>query len=342
MTSGATKVEPLVVGDTVCEPGELVLGKIRVGYDRDGAEVVLPLLLMRGLLEGPTLYLGALIHGNEPAGCEVIRRVMREEVFPERLRGAIIAVPVQNPFAYRSSTYHSLQDGLNANRIFPGDPTETLTNRMVASITELALNQADYVIDFHTNSQDSILFNFVRFNESPAGRRSVELSQVFGFTTVLSEAKRHGFGFEERLVGLLADTTLADGKPTLTVELTPTHNWDRQVLDAGVTGTLNVMREIGMLDGEVEPLSDLPIIDQVLGPQMRVTAERGGLVHPTREIGDWVETGETVAVVRDPWGDVVEEVSAPGAGYVLSYPHHGNHAVATGDIVVFVAPPHKG
>jgi uncharacterized protein len=329
------------VGEFECQPGQLLRESIRVGYDRDGAPVTLPLLVLKGIEPGPSVYLGALIHGDEPAGCEVIRRVLREEVDPNQLAGTIIAIPIQNPFAYRASSYHSPQDGLNANRIFPGDATETLTNRMVAAVTSYGLDHADYVIDFHCNSRDSILFNFMRVSDSDASRKGLELSQVFGFTTVISEAKQHGFGFEERLGGLLADVALAAGKPALTIELTPTHNWEEPVLAGGVRGVLNVLKHLEMLPGEPEPQVDLPIIAETLGPQLRITAEAGGLVHSTRDVGSWVEKGETVALIRDPWGDIVEEIQSPAAGYILSYPHHGNHAAATGDIVAFVAPIHE-
>jgi len=337
-----TTSETLRVGEIECSPGRIMLGRLLVGYERDGAELTLPVILVNGAQAGPTVYLGALIHGNEPAGAEVIRRVLREQVDPEKLRGSLIGIPIQNPLAYRSSTYHSLDDGLNANRIFPGDPSETLTNRMVACITSQAVEQSQYIIDFHCNVADSILFNFVRWEDSETGRHNLELSRVFGFTSVLSEVKRHGFGFEERLVGLLADEALARGVPALTVELTPTFNWDEPVIAAGVRGTLNVLRYLKMLDGVPEPQDErLPIIQEVLGPQLRVTAERGGFVHPQATVGEWVADGEVVAVVRDPCGDVVEEIRAPAAGYVLSYPHHGNHAAASGDIVVFVAPKHQ-
>ena len=47
-----------------------------------------------------------------------------------------------------------------------------------------------------------------------------------------------------------------------------------------------------------------------------------------------------MVLIRDPWGDVIEEIRSPAAGYVLAYPRHGNHAAASGDVVVFVAPIH--
>jgi uncharacterized protein len=327
------------VGDLRCAPGELAKGSLLAGYERDGTEIRVPTLVIQGMTDGPTVYLGALVHGNELAGIEVIRRVMRERVDPNQLRGTIIAVPIQNPLAYRTSTYHSLEDGLNANRIFPGDPHETLTNRIIAAITKHALDQSAYVIDLHCNARDSILFNFTRWEDSDTGRSNVAMSEAFGFTTVLSQPKRQGFGFEERLVGLLADTALAEKKPCITVELTPTNNWEEGVLVAGVKGTLNVLRHLDMVPGDIEKQDEsLAIIPEILGPQLRVTPDRGGLVHPAVPVGTWVEEGQTVALIRDPWGDVIEEVLSPADGYVLAYPHHGNHAAASGDIVVFVAP----
>jgi hypothetical protein len=330
----------LVVAQLEARPGESARGRIVVGYEQDGTELALPVLIMNGARPGPTVYVGALIHGDEPSGAEVIRRVMREELDPAQLSGSIISIPIQNPLAFRTSSYHSLEDGLNANRIFPGDATETLTNRLVAAISHNALDQSGYVLDLHCNARDSILFNFVRWNESPAAIESVALSKAFGFTTVISEAKRHGFGFEERLVGLLADTSLGQGKPTLTVELTPNYDFVRPIIDGGVRGVLNVLRYLKMIEGPVQPQRDLPIIDKVLGPQLRVTPERGGFVHPTVSIGDWVAKGQTVVLIRDPWGDVIDEIASPADGYVLAFPRHGNHAASSGDVVAFVAPPH--
>ena len=46
------------------------------------------------------------------------------------------------------------------------------------------------------------------------------MSRAFGTTTVLSVAKTYGFGFEERLTGLMCDVALEHGIPAITVELT--------------------------------------------------------------------------------------------------------------------------
>jgi hypothetical protein len=109
------------------------------------------------------------------------------------------------------------------------------------------------------------------------GRANVALSRAFGFTTVLSQPKREGFGFEERSVGLLADTALSEKKPCITVELTPTYNWEELAIEAAVKGTLNVLRHLDMIPGDVEEQDpSLPIIPQILGPQLRVTPRGAG------------------------------------------------------------------
>jgi predicted deacylase len=59
-----------------------------------------------------------------------------------------------------------------------------------------------------------------------------------------------------------------------------------------------------------------------------VTPDRGGLFADGVELGTEVAVGDTLARVIDPFGDVVEEISAPVAGVVLTIPV--NPAVGTG------------
>ena len=80
--------------------GERRFGKLLVGYQRDSAELNVWTTIVNGAHEGPTLYLGCLSHGPEIIGVEVIRQITRELIDPQQLRGAILAIPVQNPLAF--------------------------------------------------------------------------------------------------------------------------------------------------------------------------------------------------------------------------------------------------
>jgi len=79
--------------------------------------------------------------------------------------------------------------------------------------------------------------------------------------------------------------TLAQGKPTLIVELTPNYDLMPPIIAGGVKGVLNVLRHLKMVDGEPEPQRDLPIINELLGPQLRVTHDRSGFVYPQAPVG---------------------------------------------------------
>jgi predicted deacylase len=44
---------------------------------------------------------------------------------------------------------------------------------------------------------------------------------------------------------------------------------------------------------------------------------------------------EVVAIIRDPYGDTLEEVRAPVTGRVTAYPLHANQAAMSGDTIAF-------
>ncbi len=262
---------------------------------------------------------------------EVIRRLTREVVEPRQLRGGIIAAPLLNPFSYHQHQMLTPQDGYNLNRVFPGDPAMLLSHRLAAQITRLAAS-ADACVDFHANPTPALQFSIVKHSGDAAlWERSRALARAFGITTIemIPTHERHR-------TGTFTDYVQERGKPCLVLELIAWRRFDRASLETGVRGTLNVMRHLGMLDGEVEPQTGITIID---GPLSRIelTANRGGLVHPLKDAGETIKEGETIALVRDLWGDVVEEVRTPRSGWILAWPLLGNQAVTTGDILVFIA-----
>jgi predicted deacylase len=326
------------IGDVRCPPGERCLGRLTCGYLEDSSPVDIPLIVLNGVADGPILWLGATVHGMEIAGVEVIRRVTREEVDPGRLRGAILAAPILNPIAYRFHSYHSPKDGLNMNRVYPGDANESLTHRMAHAVFTQGIVQCDCAIDFHANPAGAIDYLFVRVGEGEAWRRGLEMAAAYGITIVESIPRRSAYGHEERLTGLLADAAAESGRPALTVELTPMYRLDDTSIRSGVRGTLNVMKFLGMLDGLPEPQLDMTVIKDRIGPQLRVTATKGGLLHYLVPVASWVQSGQPLLDIRDPWGDVVETIKSPADGYVLAYGSYGNQAAASGDIVAFVAP----
>ncbi len=53
--------------------------------------------VVRGVHDGPTLFLCAALHGDELNGTEIIRRILTHDVM-KTIRGTLIAVPIVNSY----------------------------------------------------------------------------------------------------------------------------------------------------------------------------------------------------------------------------------------------------
>ncbi|HET7263869.1 MAG TPA: succinylglutamate desuccinylase/aspartoacylase family protein [bacterium] len=311
--------------------GTLATGYIESAYLRDGSRVQIPLIVLHGGAPGPVLWVGSTIHGDEIPGCEVIRRLTREHVDPRTLRGTLVAVPVQHPVAYGTSSRLTFHDGVNINRVFPGNARGTLTERIAYDLFHKGVAAADVVLDIHSNAIGAVSFNIVRVGGSgPAWDSQWDLAEAFGITVAVGRLGQTG------LSGMLQDAALDAGKPALTVELSGGYVWEEPSVRAGVTGVMNVLRHLKMLDGPAEPQTEVPVIGGRLTNRHYLACDHGGLVRPLVPLGAPVKRDEPVAVLYDVFGNDVETIRSPIDGWVITYPVTGNRTAASGDSIAFV------
>jgi predicted deacylase len=76
---------------------------------------------------------------------------------------------------------------------------------------------------------------------------------------------------------------------------------------------LNAMRHLGMLPAAPERRTPTVRMSAFLG----LRASRGGLLTTDVELGVRVATGTTLARIHDVYGDLVETITAPRAGYFV-------------------------
>lgn len=333
------------IGGLTVASGELQKGGLVCGYLPTSAPVEVPFIVARGRKPGPTVWVGSLIHGPEIGGIELIRHLVRERLDLDELSGTVLAVPVCNPFGYLGSTTDTPQDGQNINRVFPGSPTGQLSNRVAHVLTSELMLHADYVVDVHTNMRSSLMHTVT----SASGASSAEVLEAseamalaYGMTRIWTESNPEDETSAKvvRTSGLMvAEYASTQGMPSITVELVDAKHIDKASVAAGVEGMLNILGEIGMLTRPRTVPAYGPIHD---GWHSRRTllANRGGYVEIVADAGEWVNAGRPIANIRDPWGDVVEEVVSPVDGFPLAYPLLANQHVTTGDTVAYVAFPH--
>jgi predicted deacylase len=228
------------------------------------------------------------------------------------------------------------QDGYNLNRVFPGDPETLLSHRLAHLIFTQLVAKADYLIDFHANPSPAMQFAIIKEGQNKeVWEKCREMASAFGVTTVEMISS-----FERHRSGTISECAASEGKPNLTLELLYWRRIDKESVRTGLRGTLNVMKYLKMIDGEIEKQEGIKAIGGRM-TRTEVTSNKGGLIHYFKDIGDPISNGEVIAVIRDPWGDVVEEVKSPKNGWILAWPIIENQAVATGDIMVFILFPRE-
>lgn len=84
-----------------------------------------------------------------------------------------------------------------------------------------------------------------------------------------------------------------------------------------IKGILSVMRNLGMIPGEPEPVDEPVRIDHY----EVVYSEVDGLFYPKTEMGYYVSAGEKVGIITDFHGNVIRELRAPFAGILLYIIH---------------------
>ncbi len=294
-----------------------------------GQPYVIPVLVATGAEPGPTLLLHTGMHGDEVLGTEVVCAAW-QGIDPLRLRGRVIVLPSTNlpgmsvrSRANLTEIYPGPQD---MNRVFPGNPRGSLTERVAHILTTRFLAEADYCFDIHTPSVGGEWKPYVSIPvEGSVAPEILERTRAFAaaFGTTLAYAG-------DLFSGTIQDTARGLGKVVSTMEFGEANRTDPALLEWGVQGIRNLLVHLGMRDGEVVRPEEYFVFSRL----HRIRAERGGFLRLEVRPGQDVVAGQRLAAVRDFLGDEREAITAPEAGRVVRV--NNNALAGTGDLVVYV------
>jgi len=320
------------IGELEVHPGERVKGNLGRFYLSNGTEVAIPLMAVRGKQDGPKLWISAAMHGQEMSGIPVVWEVVKNILDPKTLRGTVIGAPLLNPFSFNGRTYFTPEDGYNINRVFPGDPKGLLTHRLANLVFEEGVKKCDYLIDFHCNIHSAMYFQIIKgVQGEPQFEESKRMANAFGITTIEMILKH-----EAHRTGTMSDEGGKIGKPILVIELVPWRSISDEAVQVGIRGVLNVMKELDMIDGDVEPQEGIQVIDGRLS-RTELNATLGGIVTKSVGVGDEVRKGQVIGHIVDHFGDPVEDIVSTVDGWLLAWPMINNQAAGTGEHVAFLA-----
>lgn len=262
-----------------------------------GQKVELVVHTITGEEDGPTLVLFGGIHGDEAMGVEAVRRII-DAVEQVPLKGKVVAVPVCNPQSFETMTRHTVQDGLNLNRIFPGDAGGSVTEQLAAALTQI-VQTANYFIDYHSSG----LYSTVDYAYVHEPSRA--MAAAFG-TQLLYH--------HDSYTGSSTEIALQRGIPAMVSELGGGGQLTMDYLRKAVDGTLRVLRAIGMSDGG-DDAGDTRPEQTVLTRIATLRPRHGGTIisqFTPEQLGTSIPKGTVLGKVINPHTfEVLEELVAP-------------------------------
>lgn len=334
------------IGHISVAPGEFKTGPLGHVELSDSTRVEIPMLIKRGDKDGPTCAMTAAVHGFEIVGAELVRRIFREEIDSEELTGTLIAFPASNPLAFHSGRYESPQDSCNLSvqDFFESDPHGSVTQRIAHTIGTV-LRKADYVLDIHGSGPEPSMCFVVSpdayASNEKVRRETIQMAKASGLTLTRFKPEAGLPGFFGKAVAAVGVSrgAVAHEIPALTVELEDWGHLNRSVVDKGVTCVRNVLKAVGMLEGQPEKIPGEPIAEGWFNLWGFARPKRGGLLHILQPIGRHLRKGEAIAKIFDIYGEELEQILMPVDGLCTTIQGgwHGKYnAVSTGDIVAIV------
>jgi len=322
--------DSFAVGHIDAKKGTKQIGFLRVG-ETTIMEVKLPVVVMHGVRDGPVLCVSAGVHAFEYSSIEAIQRLLKL-IDPSKVSGTLIVVPVVNTPAFESrgpqggwsTPYQCPIDGINLNRIFPGNPEGTMGYQIAHVFINKVVSKTDYYIDCHGGDLNEDLSPYViaaQSGDEEKDRKALEILAASYDTDLVSLSKTAG-GSENAAAQL--------GKPSIVAEAGGFGRIDENAVRWHVDGILNVMMRLKMIDGTPNKPRE-----QRIRKRFNLIVTRGGICY-TPPLGTRVKKGEELGVVKDMFGNVLETLTSPVDGVVTF--RRSPLPVCTNDRVVGVTP----
>ncbi|WP_121667358.1 succinylglutamate desuccinylase/aspartoacylase family protein [Mesonia aquimarina] len=266
--------------------------------------VEVPIIIERSKKPGPTVLITGGIHGDEINGVEIVRQLIAKGINkPER--GTIICIPVVNVFGFLNMT-REFPDGRDLNRMFPGSKKGPLASRIAYQFKEEVLPAADYCLDFHTGG--SSRFNAAQIRIRPEDDKLLKLAEIFHAPFTV---------YSKNISKSYRDTCAKMGIPFLLFEGGKSQDSNKDIAKHGVEGTLRFLSHLGMLRKDfTAPKAITPNI--IINETSWMRAKYSGLLHVKIPIGKYVEKGEYIAIITDPYGSFRHKVKATATGYIIN------------------------
>ena len=309
-------------------------GFLKLPHSHDDSawgSIVIPITVAKNG-EGPTILFTGANHGDEYEG-PIALFDLANNINSEDIEGRVIIIPGMNYPALQAGKRTSPIDGGNMNRVFPGNPEGTFTEKIADYFNRTLLPLADFVVDFHSGGKT---LDFLPFccahvlNDKEQQSRCIEAMKAFN-------APHSVMLLEIDAVNMYDTAAENMGKVFISTELGGGGSTTAYTVEIAKKGIRNLLRHTGICKGdlEVSKTINLDMPDQ----RCYIFSETSGLVEHCVDLGDTVKEGQLVAKVHN-----IERTGVDPVEYFagISGIYTGRHfpgLVVNGDFLGVVAVP---
>ncbi len=286
--------------DQIKEPG-MYRFWLELASDGMGQPIEIPILIAKGIEDGPIVGLTAAIHGNELNGIPVIQRLFRE-LDIEQMKGIVVGIPIVNAPSLLRKRRRFL-DGTDLNHIMPGKENGTVSQIYAWRFVDKVLNQFDYLVDLHTASNGRVNSYYIRADMSDEVVRKMALLQN-------AQIIVHNPPNDNTLRGTAGELDI----PAITLEVGDPNMFQKGMIRDGMTGIHNLLSWLNVTDFEIEE-NDFETL--LCKRSYWIYTDEGGMLQVYPKVTQMVEKGERIATIRNVFGDIIKEYFAPEDGVVI-------------------------
>lgn len=305
---GVPVISQLDVADLA--PGKMHRFMFRSAETSIGQYWYVPVMVAKGARPGKRVLLVAGVHGDELNPVAAVQETFAS-LDPAKMTGTAIGIMgasgqgLQN--ITRTWTINDLGGAqINPNRTWPGREHGNTVERHSWLITNyLIKGNVDAAIDHHTGGTgtDFAKFIFV-YADSP---ESVTLAKLFPTDQIM---------LDPGLPGTFEYAMVMAGIPAVTTELGGSRTFVPEMVKMGVDGNANVLAHYGLIPADPKRPTSADTGVFIGNDLESVSAMAGGFVTVKVKLNEAVTKGQTVAVQRNGFGDIVHTYKATADGRV--------------------------
>jgi len=260
--------------------------------------VTIPIVVLKNG-KGPTMFFTGGVHGDEYEGPVALMKIARR-LRAAQIEGRVIIVPCLNLPAVLAGDRVSPIDGLNLNRIFPGDRNGSITQVIAHYVSTVLLPMTNIQVDIHSGGKTLEYIPTVAFKESRDKRRATmafEAMKAFGAPIGLINQD-----LDE--TGLLENTVEQMGLLNVSTEMGGAGVVSKRNVEIAETGVMNLLKHFGLIEGKIVRPEDRgrppTRVMKIKDLDCYVMSPDDGLYEPFLELGEEIKAGRPIGQVHYP------------------------------------------